>query len=76
MGCGSQIKLSRKPDNSGWERFELDGTTVHKCQKQKQQQQPQQASVATDASVIELLQQINEKLNALLTNESVKSPTS
>jgi hypothetical protein len=47
MTCGAQIKLSRKPDNSGWNRYELDGTTLHKCQGKKQQHAQQ---VSTDGT--------------------------
>jgi hypothetical protein len=43
-GCGQEIKLQRKDDNSGWIRFEADGHTQHRCERKKQQhqQQPQQ----------------------------------
>ena len=26
MSCGQQIKLERKPDNTGWNKYNLDGT--------------------------------------------------
>jgi hypothetical protein len=42
-GCGQEIKLQRKDDNSGWFRFEADGHTPHRCERKKQQQ-PQQPS--------------------------------
>jgi hypothetical protein len=44
--CNEIVKLTRKPDNSGWNRYELDGTTLHNCQGKKQiQQQAQQVTV-------------------------------
>lgn len=40
LTCQQDIKLERKPDNSGWNKFNLDGTP-HIDQKKKQQQQAQ-----------------------------------
>ncbi len=37
LSCGQEIKLERKPDNSGWFRYNLDGTK-HVDFKKKQQQ--------------------------------------
>lgn len=34
--CQQEIKLKRKPDNSGWIRLDLNGTTEHNCKKQQQ----------------------------------------
>jgi hypothetical protein len=45
--CNEIVKLTRKPDNSGWNRYELDGTTLHKCQGKKQQHAQQ---VSTDGT--------------------------
>jgi hypothetical protein len=43
LSCDQEIKLERKPNNSGWNRFEADGVTSHNCSsssKKKQQQFP------------------------------------
>jgi hypothetical protein len=45
MTCKKPIKLSRKADNSGWDRFELDGVTPHVCNKTKKEAVKQQSSV-------------------------------
>lgn len=63
--CNEIVKLTRKPDNSGWNRYELDGTTVHECNPQKkvvstgtelaakQQEQQQPPSLYEKISAIE-----------------------
>jgi hypothetical protein len=65
MTCGGQIKLTRKPDNSGWLRFDLDGVTEHKCQKNKKNQQPQQEQ-QLPATLSEKVYEIDKKLDKLL----------
>ncbi len=44
LSCQRDIRLERKPDDSGWNKFNLDGTPHidQKKQKQNQQQQRQQ----------------------------------
>jgi hypothetical protein len=41
LTCGQEIKLERKPDNSGWYRWNLDGTKHVDFRKSKQQPQQQ-----------------------------------
>jgi hypothetical protein len=41
--CHQEIKLKRKPDNTGWIRLNLDNVTAHQCDSsfnKKEQQQP------------------------------------
>jgi hypothetical protein len=68
MTCGAQIKLSRKPDNSGWLRYNLDGVTEHKCQKSEKKQEEQQEqgqSSPSPLTVYEQLIKIQKKLDHL-----------
>jgi hypothetical protein len=52
MGCGQTIKLQRKDDDSGWNKYNLDGSPhIHEQQKRKakssaiqEQEQSQQPS--------------------------------
>jgi hypothetical protein len=56
--CGSEIKLKRKADNSGWIRLNLDNATEHRCppptattaKKQQQGQQQQQPTITSSSS--------------------------
>ena len=65
-----------------WERFETDGTTPHKCKKeqeqgppqQKQEQQQSQPPSSEMRAIMELLQMVNKKLDALLANSGTKTP--
>ena len=41
LTCKQDIKLERKPDNSGWLKFNLDGSE-HKHENKKQQYQQEQ----------------------------------
>jgi hypothetical protein len=58
MTCGADIKLQRKDDDSGWNRFNLDGT-VHVDAKKKSsppttQQQTGQLEAKIDTLITEV----------------------
>jgi hypothetical protein len=63
--CGQEIKLKRKPDNSGWFRFNLDGATEHNCRTKNQQQQEQQKPLAATTST-DLLKEVTTIKSQLL----------
>jgi hypothetical protein len=44
------IRLKRKPDNNGWLRFNLDGTTEHQCAKKNNNKHQQQPTITSSAS--------------------------
>jgi uncharacterized protein (UPF0335 family) len=55
--CGQQIRLSKidnvAPDaKKKWNKFELDGVTVHVCTKKQQSQQPPVLSRTTSSTDI------------------------
>jgi hypothetical protein len=50
LTCKADIKLARKDDNSGWDKFNLDGTPhIHPSNK-KNQQGAQLAALAQEVS--------------------------
>ena len=60
LTCGQQIKLERKPDGSGWLKWNLD-MTKHvdvKKPKQSQQQQPQATSVDDGSQIVALTEEV------------------
>ena len=64
--CGQQIRLS-KIDNAGpdakkrWNKFEMDGITVHVCKKkQEQEQQQQQQTTLPKSELADLRDEIAE----------------
>jgi hypothetical protein len=58
FSCGQQVKLERKPDNSGWLLWNLDGTKHVDFKKQQPQQQ--QGSSLTYQKLEELQKEISE----------------
>jgi hypothetical protein len=54
LTCKQEIKLERKADNSGWNKYNLDGTE-HKHESKKQQYQHQQ-----EQKIEELTSEISE----------------
>jgi ribosomal protein L35 len=73
LTCSAPIKLQRKNDNSGWIKYNLDGTKhidVKKSTKQQQQQQGQQV-VSVDngqhiAALAEQVKDLKETVNVLI----------
>ena len=52
LTCKQDIKLARKDDNSGWIRYNLDGTLhIDERKKKLQQQQPQPTTTTTTTAV-------------------------
>ena len=69
LTCKQDIKLEGKPDNSGWIRYNLDGS-IHKDER-KRPQQPQQQTVQVDngpqiAALAQQLKQLKETVNVLI----------
>ncbi|MDQ3726829.1 MAG: hypothetical protein M3307_01165 [Thermoproteota archaeon] len=66
LTCKQDIKLARKDDNSGWIRYNLDGTLhIDKRKKKLQQQQPQPTTttgvtVDNGPQIAELAKQVSE----------------
>ena len=67
LTCKQDIKLARKDDNSGWIRYNLDGTLhIDERKKKLQQQQPQPTTTTTAVTVdngpqiAELAKQVSE----------------
>jgi hypothetical protein len=56
MSCGADIKLQRKDDDSGWNRYNLDGTPHVDVKKKKQQvqrsQEPPRQQVAGETRAV------------------------
>ena len=81
FNCKKTILIS-KIDNPApgskkkWEQWELDSVTPHKCKKEQEQEQQQPAfDTTTQRAILELLQMVDKKLNALLANSGTKTPT-
>jgi hypothetical protein len=55
MSCGQQIKLEREADNSGWNKFNLDGST-HVDEKKQKFNTAGAAKVAELAKKVETLE--------------------
>jgi TolA-binding protein len=55
LSCGQEIKLERKLDNSGWNKFNLDGT-AHKDERKKSNN----INNNNSAQIAELTKQISE----------------
>ena len=88
LGCKKPILLEKidavpPGQKKHWNKLELDGETEHICNKKQQQQpiqqqdqQPQQQppvfDTTTERAILELLQLINRKLDAVLANQGVK----
>jgi hypothetical protein len=62
MSCGEKIKLERKPDDSGWLKWNLDGTKHIDSKKSKQEQQQQPPAAASDngPQIEELAKQVSD----------------
>ena len=66
LTCKQDIKLARKDDNSGWIRYNLDGTLhIDERKKKLQQQQPQPTTttavtVDNGPQIAELAKQVSE----------------
>ena len=82
LSCKADIRLERKPDNSGWLRYNLDGS-AHVDQKQTKKEEKKEETTRTVTTIsttelrliFETLQSINDKLTALLANQQgVKVP--
>ena len=55
MSCGAEIKLERKPHNSGWLSWNLDGSK-HEDTKKK----PRQQQVDNGPQIAELSKQVSD----------------
>jgi hypothetical protein len=62
MSCGESIKLERKPDDSGWLKWNLDGTkhVDSKKSKHQQQEQPQATALGNGPQMAELAKQVSD----------------
>jgi hypothetical protein len=60
MTCHAQIKLERKPDNSGWIRWNIDGTPHEHHTPKKSFPQQQQSKTA------EKVEQLERKIDTLI----------
>ncbi len=61
LTCKQDIKLARKDGNSGWIRYNLDGS-LHIDEKRKKSQQPQQQTIQVDNGplITELAKQVSD----------------
>lgn len=56
MSCGAEIRLERKPDNSGWLRWNLDGSEHIDAKKKPKQQ----AVVDNGQKITDLANQVRD----------------
>ncbi len=74
LSCGQHNKVERKPDNSGWIKYNLDGTNyidVKRSTKQHQSSGPQSATTVADnglqiAALAEQVKELKEIVNILI----------
>ena len=60
LSCGQEIKLERKSDNSGWNKWNLDGTKHVDERKNKRQ-----SSVDNGSQIAELAKQVSDLKQAV-----------
>jgi hypothetical protein len=81
LTCQKEIRLERKPDNSGWPRWSLDGTNhvdvSSKKSKQQRQHSPQAVAADCAPQIADLAKQVSglkDTVNILIARiESLRS---
>ncbi len=65
LSCSSDIRLERKPDNTGWLKYNLDGTE-HKDEKQQQYKSNNNNNGAQIEALTKKVETLESKVDTLI----------
>jgi len=67
FGCNKQVKLQRSEDDTKWIKYEEDGVTIHRCDKQQRANLRRQQREQREAEIRDELSDVKAQLKLVLT---------